>query len=94
MGGECPGHWLLVAGVGEVAVAAVLPPQLGRLLLAAVFTAVTGRSPLTDHVRPRELRLQGLVVGSDEEEGHVEVVVELPGLVLRRLVYLILVESD
>ena len=46
MGGEGPGHWLLVAGVGEVAVAAVLPPQLGRLLLAAVFTAVTGRSPL------------------------------------------------
>ena len=40
---------------------------------------------LTDHVRPRELRLQGLVVGSDEKEGHVEVVVELPGLVLRRL---------
>jgi len=76
-------------------VAAVLPPQLGRLLLAAVLAAVTRRASLADHVGPGELRLQGLVVRADEEESHIEVVIKLAaGLILGGLVNLSLVQSN
>ena len=37
---------------------------------------------LTDQVGSGELCLKGLVVGSDEEKGHIEVFTEFPRLVL------------
>lgn len=73
--------------------AAVLPPQLGRLLLAALLAALTGCTSLAYHVRTRELSLQGLVVRSHKEESYIEVVMKLARLILGSLVNLILVQS-
>lgn len=94
VGRQSPGHWLLVPGVGQVAVAVVLPTQLSRLLLTAFLAALTGRASLADHVRPGELCLQGLVIRPHQEQGHVEVVMKLARLILGGLVNLILVQSD